>query len=98
MHRRTSRTRPTAPVWRGLAWVIGAVASLAAAGIAAVIAVVFAATMMVIAFMASILLALTAAAVRARRGVAAGPEDTDVIEARHVGGHSWVAYGWDRRE
>ncbi len=97
MQRRISRIRLNAPVWRGLAWVIGAFASVAAAAIAAVIAVVFAATMMVIAFMASILLALTAAAVRARRGVAATTAETDVIEARHVGGHSWVAYGWDRR-
>jgi hypothetical protein len=54
--------------------------------------------MMVIAFMASILLALTAAAVRARRGAAATAAEADVIEARHVGGHSWVAYGWDRRD
>ncbi len=101
MQRRTSRFKPRVAarmsVWRGLAWIIGAIASLAAAAIAAVIAVVFAATMMVIAFMASILLALAAASVRARRGVAAAATDPDVIEARHVGGHSWVAYGWDGR-
>jgi hypothetical protein len=23
--------------------------------------------------------------------------DPDLIEARHIGGHSWVAYGWDGR-
>jgi hypothetical protein len=60
------------------------------------LAVFFAATMMVIAFMASILLALAAAAVRARRSVS-HTADPNVIEARHVGGHSWVAYGWDGR-
>jgi hypothetical protein len=97
MQRRTFRIKPRASLWRGLGWVIGAVASIAAAAIAAVIAVVFAATMMVIAFMASILLALAATAVRARRGIASPAVDPDVIEARHVGGHSWVAYGWDGR-
>jgi hypothetical protein len=75
---------------------VGSLAGLAAAAIAAVLAVFFAATMMVIAFMASILLALAAAAVRARRSVG-HPADSNVIEARHVGGHSWVAYGWDDR-
>jgi hypothetical protein len=90
-----ARRRPS--VWRGLAWCVGSLAGLAAAAIAAVIAVFFAATMMVIAFMASILLALAAAAVRARRSVSYAAADPNVIEARHVGGHSWVAYGWDDR-
>jgi hypothetical protein len=76
---------------------VGSLAGLAAAAIAAVLAVFFAATMMVIAFMASILLALAAAAVRARRSVRHATVDPNVIEARHVGGHSWVAYGWDDR-
>jgi hypothetical protein len=76
---------------------VGSLAGLAAAAIAAVLAVFFAATMMVIAFMASILLALAAAAVRARRSVSPAANDPGVIEARHVGGHSWVAYGWDDR-
>ena len=58
--------------------------------------VVFAASLMVILFMAGVLLALAAAAVRARRTVRA-PADPDVIEARHIGGHSWIAYGWDGR-
>jgi hypothetical protein len=62
-----------------------------------VLAVFFAASMMVIAFMASILLALAAAAVRARRSVSRAAADSNIIEARHVGGHSWVAYGWDDR-
>jgi cytochrome c oxidase assembly factor CtaG len=88
--------RPRASVWRGLAWCAGSLAGLAAAATAAVLAVFFAATMMVIAFMASILLALAAAAVRARRSVSRAA-DPNVIEARHVGGHSWVAYGWDDR-
>jgi heme/copper-type cytochrome/quinol oxidase subunit 2 len=76
---------------------MASLAGLAAAATAAVLAVFFAATMMVIAFMASILLALAAAAVRARRSVSRAATDPNVIEARHVGGHSWVAYGWDDR-
>jgi hypothetical protein len=39
---------------------------------------------------------LAAAAVRARRTVRP-PVDPELIEARHIGGHSWVAYGWDGR-
>lgn len=94
---RSGRVQPRASLWRGLAWCAGSLAGLAAAAIAAVLAVFFAATMMVIAFMASILLALAAAAVRARRSVSHAAADPNVIEARHVGGHSWVAYGWDDR-
>lgn len=94
MLRPVGRFHPATSLWRGLTWCAGALAGLAAAAIAAVLAVFFAATMMVIAFMASILLALAATAVRARRRVAAA-RDPNVIEARNVGGHSWVAYGWD---
>lgn len=93
----SGRVRPRASLWRGVTWCVGSLAGLAAAATAAVLAVFFAATMMVIAFMASILLALAAAAVRARRSVGHAAADPDVIEARHVGGHSWVAYGWDDR-
>jgi cytochrome c oxidase assembly factor CtaG len=96
-HRLSGRARPRASLWRGLTWCMASLAGLAAAAIAAVLAVFFAATMMVIAFMASILLALAAAAVRARRSLSRTAADPDVIEARHVGGHSWVAYGWDDR-
>ncbi len=97
MQRRLERSQSTSSLLRGLTWIVGAVAGLAAAAIAAVLAVFFAATMMVVAFMASILLALAAAAVRARRVVRTPAADPNVIEARNVGGHSWVAYGWDER-
>ncbi|MDB5457388.1 MAG: hypothetical protein JWP92_2973 [Caulobacter sp.] len=84
--------------WRSLAWVAGALATTAAVAVGAVLAVVFAATVVVIGFMASMLLALAAFALRARRTVkAAPPSDPSLIEARHVGGHSWVAYGWNDR-
>ncbi len=96
MQRWSGRFKPRASIWRVLSWFVGALAGVAAAAIAAVLAVFFAATMMVVAFMASILLALAATAVRARRTVRA-PIDPNIIEARNVGGHSWVAYGWDDR-
>ena len=95
--RRTSEPfHPGSSALRGLAAVGGALAWVGAAAVGAVMALFFAATMVVIGLMASALIALAAAAVRARRSLrrAHGPE---VIDARHVGGHSWVAYGWDGR-
>ncbi|CAN5185900.1 hypothetical protein BH11PSE2_BH11PSE2_12180 [soil metagenome] len=83
----------------GFALFFGALATIAAAAVGAVLAVVFAATLVVIAAMASILIGLSAFAMRARRAGQPSPasSDTSLIEARKVGGHSWVAYGWDRR-
>lgn len=78
----------------------GALATIAAAAIGAVLAVIFAATIVVIGAMASLLIGLTGFALRTRRTARArayAPRDPSLIEARHVGGHSWVAYGWDRR-
>lgn len=81
---------------RSLAWVGGLVATAAALTIGAVLALFAAATVVVIALMTSALLALSGLALRARRtGRAAG--DPTLIEARNVGGHSWVAYGWNER-
>jgi hypothetical protein len=51
----------------------------------------------VILLMTGVILTLAAAAVRARRTAVREPEDPDLIEARNIGGHSWVAYGWDGR-
>jgi hypothetical protein len=73
----------------------GALATAAAVAVGAVLAVFFAATVVVIAVMSSALLALTGLAFRAKRS--ARPVDNGVIEARHVGGHHWVAYGWNER-
>jgi heme/copper-type cytochrome/quinol oxidase subunit 2 len=75
---------------------VGALAWIAALVIGAALALFFAATVAVILVMAVVLVALAAAAVRARRTVRA-PADPDLIEARNIGGHSWVAYGWDGR-
>lgn len=84
--------------WRGLAALVGGVATAIAVSAAAVIAVVFAATLVVIGFMATALLGLAAFALRGRRPAAAkASSDPGLIEARNVGGHSWVAYGWKER-
>ena len=53
--------------------------------------------MLVLLFMGGVVAALAAAALRARRTVRTPADDTDLIEARNIGGHSWVAYGWDSR-
>jgi hypothetical protein len=44
--------------------------------------------------MASVLLVFAGLALRARRTMRR--QAGDVIEARHLGGGSWVAYGWDQ--
>ena len=81
--------------FRGLAWFGGAIAWMAAAAIGAVLAVFAAATVVVIALMATALLSLAGMAMRARRTVRTRTGQSDIIEARNIGGHSWVAYGWD---
>jgi cytochrome c oxidase assembly factor CtaG len=87
---------PGRSAFRGIAWVGGAIAWVAAAVTGAVLALVFAASLVVILFMAAVLVAFAATAARARRTVRA-PADPDLIEARNIGGHSWIAYGWDGR-
>jgi cytochrome c oxidase assembly factor CtaG len=87
---------PGRSAFRGLAWVGGLVAWIAALAIGVALAVFFAATLVVILVMVAALAVLAAAALRARRTVRA-PTDPKLIEARHIGGHSWVAYGWDGR-
>ena len=48
--------------------------------------------------MGGALLALAGFASRARRTIKVRSDSgPPIIEARNVGGHSWVAYGWDRR-
>jgi len=80
--------------WRGAAWLVGAMAWLAAGLVGAVLALVITATVVVIAAMSSLLLGLAAAAVKTRRAIHTRGSG-HLIEARRVGGHSWVAYGWD---
>jgi len=98
-----SRPHEGFPGGRSLAALVGAVCTVIAAAVGAVLAVALAAGVVMIALMGGALLFLASLALRARRTVhssAAGTK-TDLgpqlIEARHVGGHSWVAYGWERR-
>ena len=89
--------KPGLSAYRGLAWVVGGLALIAAAVVGAVLAVLFTAAVVVISLMAIVVLALAGAAVRARHTVRRAERDPNLIEARHIGGHSWVAYGWDGR-
>jgi hypothetical protein len=83
---------------KGLVWLAGALATCAALAVGAVLAVFAAATVVLIALMSSALLGLAGVAMRAKRTVRSQPAgDPDIIEARNVGGHSWVAYGWNER-
>jgi hypothetical protein len=81
---------------RSLAMLVGLLATIAAVVVGAILAVVFAATVAVIAVMASALLGFAGLALRARR-TAQSRRNDGVIEARHLGGHHWVAYGWNER-
>jgi hypothetical protein len=89
-----SRWRPGRSALRGLAWFVAGLATISAILVGAVLAVVFAATFVVIGVMTSAVVGLSLAAFKARRTVRAAA-DVDIMEARNVGGHSWVAYGWD---
>ena len=84
---------------RTLAGLAAGLATIAAVIVGAVLAVFAAATVAVIAVMTSAVLALAAMALRARRTVRARRHRTeaDILEARHLGGHHWVAYGWNER-
>lgn len=97
MDRLTTNGGASGSARRGLAWIGGLIATVAALVIGAVLAVFAAATVVVMALMTSALLALSGLALRARRRVHARASDPTLIEARHVGGHHWVAYGWNER-
>ncbi len=80
---------------RSLAVLVGLLATAAAVVVGAILAVVFTLTVTVIAIMTSALLGFAGLALRARRTATARADG--VIEARHLGGHHWVAYGWNDR-
>ena len=96
-----SRPNKGFPGGRSLVALAGAVCTVIAAAVGAILAVALAASVVVIALMGGALLFLASLAMRARRTVRAGALKADpgpqILEARHVGGHSWVAYGWERR-
>lgn len=82
---------------RSLAALGAGLATVAAVIVGAVLAVFAAATVAVLAVMTSALLAFAGLALRARRTVRARRSEDGVIEARHLGGHHWVATGWSER-
>ena len=86
----------TPPRLGALAWSGAALAGLAAAGVGALLAVFAAATVVVIGVLALVVIGLGGIAYRVRKG-AARPSDPTILEARNVGGHTWVAYSWDKR-
>jgi Flp pilus assembly protein TadB len=95
------QSRPQTGPFTGLAALAGAVCTVIAAVVATVLAVALAASVLVIALMGGALLFVATLAARARRSAKtakARQQPPQIIEARNVGGHSWVAYGWDRRQ
>ena len=77
----------------GLARIGGMAAAVAALVVGAVLAVFFAATVVVMAVIASALIGVSLLVMRARRPARARPAP-GIIEAHRVG-HTWVAYGWN---
>ena len=77
--------------WRGVTWLVGGLVALIAATIAVLAAVAF----FVFAVVTAVVLMVRGAFRRpGRERPSEGPL---VIDAQRVGGHSWVAYGWDGR-
>ncbi len=83
--------------WSTLAWLGGLLATLAAVAIGAILAVFATAAVVILALMTSVTLAFAALAARAGRKSRVRASEGDLIEARKVGGHHWVAYGWNER-
>jgi len=76
---------------RGLHWLLGGIATVAAVTVAAILTVVFAATLAVAVVLTAALIGLYTLTHNNRHK----PQGV-ILEARRVG-HSWVAYGWDQR-
>lgn len=83
----------------GLVQLAGWLAAACAAVVGAVLAVVFAASLMLISLIGAVLLAFAGLSLSARRTArvrAHARSRPQHLEARRVG-HSWVAYSWDQR-
>jgi hypothetical protein len=86
-------------IYRGYSAILGLVAAAVATIVGVVVAITLALSVVVIGLFGGILLAFASLAMRARRKSKAKPaNDPQIIEAQRVGGHSWVAYGWDNRQ
>ena len=92
--------RASNPLFRGYAAVVGFLAAIVAGVVGVVVAIALALSVVVIGLFGGILLAFASLAMRARRSSkkAKAEGDSQIIEAQRVGGHSWVAYGWDNRQ
>ena len=88
------RSRAGGGLLARVAWLAGAVAWALAAAVGALLAVLLGVMVVTAALFASVCLALAGAVIKARRALRRSADPT-LIEARHVGGHSWVGYGWD---
>ncbi len=77
--------------WRGVTWLIGGIAALVAATLAVLLALGF----FLFAILTAVILTVKAAFAGVR--VERPRREAGLIEARRVGGHSWIAYGWDGR-
>lgn len=92
----------SSPSLRGPKIVVALLVAVASLVLAAVAALFAAATVVVAAIVGGVLLSVAAVTGRFRRTPAAqGPaplSEDGVIEARQVGGHQWVAYGWMDRD
>ena len=73
----------------------GAAAALLGLAVAGVLALFFAATIVVMAVVASALIGVTMLVMRARRTTRVRAAGGGIIDARRVG-HTWVAYGWNQ--
>ncbi|MGH7023045.1 MAG: hypothetical protein ACREEB_05560 [Caulobacteraceae bacterium] len=89
----TASPSTRAPSRRGLAMVGAAGIWLVAGVVGVALAALLTAVVVVVGVIGAAGLAVVGLAPRPRRRPKAN--DPDVIEAHHVGGHSWVAYGWD---
>lgn len=88
----------SSPFLRGPKAVLTILAAVAALVLAAVAALFAAATVVIAGVIGGFLLGLAAITGQLRRTPvrqATGPmRDDGIIEARRIGGHQWVAYGW----
>lgn len=78
---------------RGLGWLAAAVAWVVAGVAGLALAAVLTTLLVIAGVVGAAVVAVTGVVPRAKSRRAA--DDPNLIEAHHVGGHSWVAYGWD---
>ena len=88
---RLIKRSPLRPLRRAIGWCAAVTVGTLAALVAAVLALLVTAGLLVVGFVGVVSVGLAAMALKARPRQPEG----QLLEARRVGGHSWVAYGWD---